>query len=57
MCKEDSYLEDLMEEELARDRTIRLFTFLRQLSELRTKTVRSLESYENVLDAFLCLDK
>ncbi|CQR72305.1 hypothetical protein SOV_12710 [Sporomusa ovata DSM 2662] len=46
-----------MEEELARDRTIRLFTFLRQLSELRTKTVRSLESYENVLDAFLCLDK
>ncbi|TWH52013.1 uncharacterized protein DUF559 [Sporomusa sp. KB1] len=38
-----------MEEELARDRAIRLFTFLRQLSELRTKTVRSLESYENVL--------
>lgn len=32
-----------------RDRAIRLFTFLRQLSELRMKTIRTIEQYESVL--------
>lgn len=36
-------------DEHIRDRAIRLFTFLRELTELRTTTVRSLEQYEKVL--------
>ena len=32
-----------------RDRAIRLFTFLRELTELRTTTVRSVEQYDHVL--------
>lgn len=36
-------------EEQVRDRAIRLFTFLRELTELRTKTIRTLDHYEKVL--------
>jgi very-short-patch-repair endonuclease len=36
-------------DEPIRDRAVRLFTFLRELTELRTATVRSLEQYEKVL--------
>src|SRR5262245_7118365 len=32
-----------------RDRSINLFTFLKELTELRTKTIRSLEQYEQVV--------
>ncbi len=32
-----------------RDRAIRLFTFLRELTELRTKTIRTSDQYEKVL--------
>lgn len=32
-----------------RDRSIRLFTFLRELTELRTKAIRTLDQYEKVL--------
>ncbi len=38
-----------MHEEQIRDRAIRLFTFLRELSELRTTTTRTIENYEQVL--------
>ncbi|MBI4589117.1 MAG: ATP-binding protein [Candidatus Rokubacteria bacterium] len=35
--------------EIVRDRAIRLFTFLRELTELRTKTILSWEQYEQVV--------
>ena len=35
--------------DLDRDRAIRLFTFLKRLSELRTKQIRSIDEYERVL--------
>lgn len=35
--------------DLIRERAIRLFTFLKELSELRTKTIRTVDAYENVL--------
>ena len=34
---------------LERDRAIRLFTFLKELSELRTKIIRTLDQYEEVI--------
>lgn len=37
------------DERLIRDRSIRLFTFLKELAELRSRTVRSYEQYETVL--------
>lgn len=36
-------------ESVIKDRAIRLFSFLRELSELRTKTIRSFETYEQVV--------
>jgi len=38
-----------MSQDIARDRSIRLFTYLKELSELKTKVVRSIEQYEDVL--------
>lgn len=38
--------ETLAELDGVRDRAIRLFTFLQELSNLRTKTIRSIKSYE-----------
>ncbi|MDI3462765.1 MAG: DNA helicase [Nitrospira sp.] len=38
-----------LSEELVRDRSIRLFTFLKELAELRSRTVRSYDQYEHVL--------
>ncbi len=35
--------------DVMRDRAVRLFTFLRELTELRTKTIRRWEQYEQVL--------
>src|SRR6267142_89853 len=35
--------------DVMRDRSIRLFTFLRELTELRTKAIRTIDQYENVL--------
>lgn len=37
------------EQALIRDRSIRLFTFLKELTELRSKTTRSCDRYEKVL--------
>jgi very-short-patch-repair endonuclease len=37
------------EHDVSRDRAIRLFTFLRRLAELRTRTIRTLDEYEQVL--------
>jgi len=34
---------------LERDRAVRLFTFLKELSELRTKIIRTLDQYEEVI--------
>jgi len=35
--------------ESVRDRAIRLFTFLRELAEIRTKAIRTIDQYESVL--------
>lgn len=40
---------DTTEHDMSRDRAIRLFTFLRRLAELRTRTIRTLDEYEQVL--------
>lgn len=37
------------ENDTTRDRAVRLFTFLKELSELQTKTIRRLSEYEKVL--------
>jgi hypothetical protein len=34
---------------LARDRAVRLFTYLKELTELRSSTIRTLESYDKVI--------
>lgn len=39
----------IQQTDLTRDRAIRLFTFLRELTELRTKAIRTLDQYEKVL--------
>ena len=36
-------------DETTRERAIRLFTFLREVTELRTKTIRTLDQYDQVL--------
>ncbi len=36
-------------DEQVRDRTIKLFTYLRELSELQSKTVRTIDQYEKTL--------
>lgn len=41
--------EYVASEELVCDRSIRLFTFLKELSELRSRTVRNYDQYEHVL--------
>ena len=41
--------ENQASEQQIRDRAIRLFRYLRELTELRLKTIRSLEEYEEVL--------
>ena len=37
------------DEGLVRDRSIRLFTFLKELTELRSRTIRSFEQYDKVI--------
>lgn len=37
------------DDQAVRDRAIRLFTFLRELTELRSRTIRSIDQYEKVL--------
>ncbi len=44
----DNISSSLSEQEL-RDRAIRLFTFLREITELRSKTTRTCDQYEKVL--------
>ena len=41
--------ESQLREDEIRDRAIRLFTFLRELTELRTTTVRNCDQYEKVI--------
>ena len=41
--------ECVASEEQVRNRSIRLFTFLKELTELRSRTVRSYDQYEHVL--------
>ena len=48
MAPED-VAQEREDEGLVRDRSIRLFTFLKELTELRSRTVRSYEQYEKVL--------
>ena len=38
-----------IDDQQSRDRAIRLFTFLRELTELRTKTIRTVDQYDKVL--------
>lgn len=38
-----------VDDQQVRDRAIRLFTFLRELTELRTKTIRTSDQYKKVL--------
>jgi hypothetical protein len=49
MCGSDNLGPHPENDESIRNGAIRLFTFLRELTELRTTTVRSLEQYEKVL--------
>jgi len=39
----------MQQTDINRERAIRLFTFLREFSQLRTKTIRSIDQYEQVL--------
>lgn len=41
--------QDPPEEKVVRDRAIRLFTYLRELTEINTKTVRTIDQYDKVL--------
>ena len=49
MDESKSTIPSQPEDEQIRGRAIRLFTFLRELTELRSSTVRSLDQYERVL--------
>ena len=49
MGKENIFPSNPPEENIVRDRAIRLFTYLRELTELNAKTIRTSDQYEKVL--------
>ena len=49
MNNEKADIRDCSDDKLVRDRAIRLFTYLRELTELNTKTIRTSDQYEKVL--------
>jgi hypothetical protein len=49
MDKENPSSRNLSEEKIFRERSIRLFTYLRELTELNAKTTRTIDQYEKVL--------
>jgi very-short-patch-repair endonuclease len=49
MNKASNSFQNPLEEETVRDRAVRLFTYLRELTELNAKTIRTSDQYEKVL--------
>jgi very-short-patch-repair endonuclease len=49
MNKENAGTRNCSDDKIVRDRAIRLFTYLRELTELNTKTIRTSDQYEKVL--------
>ncbi len=49
MNEADSKADPRTDDQQVRDRAVRLFTFLREITELRSKTIRTIEQYDKVL--------
>ena len=49
MSKSNAQSSSKPDEQEIRDRAIRLFTFLREITQLRTKSIKTLDQYEKVL--------
>ena len=49
MDKENTSSQKVPEEKVVRDRSVRLFTYLPELTELNAKTTRTIDQYEKVL--------
>lgn len=49
MNRENTNFHNPSDDQLVRDRAIRLFTYLRELTELNVKTIRTYDQYEKVL--------